>query len=46
MKHIHFDVDKAGFYGAYWENIDRVMENSLLGSLFYECTTIEKSGEI
>lgn len=20
MKHIHFDVDKAGFYGAYWEN--------------------------
>lgn len=20
MKHIHFDVDKAGFYCAYWEN--------------------------
>lgn len=20
MKHIHFDIDEAGFYGAYWEN--------------------------
>ncbi len=20
MKHIHFDIDKDGFYGAYWEN--------------------------
>ena len=20
MKHIHFDVEKDGFYGAYWKN--------------------------
>ena len=20
MKYIHFDIDKSGFYGAYWKN--------------------------
>ena len=35
MKHIHFDVDKAGFYGAYWEN--KIPVSTILVVEEYRC---------